>query len=772
MIICSSCHFENPSHHRYCQQCGGALPDIIEMNEEGSVNEHNPLQTPETKTSSPTTNPTANSMADAVANGMMPNEEMGVLTVGGDRLPLGQNLAHTRLAIITALPSWWSLPTQPLYLDQSHRYQLLADIDPDKLTHHGPSDRTPDIEVTLLDRYADNLLQGLTESDPVEVVQSDDPDNNTFNHHDLASDTPSQGIPATAWNSTNVSASDPQSSDGNRGAIAPEPLPQPDVETTTTSTAPVHPLEQGPTHDSIVQIHLTLQDQLYPSFPPVLDALGDDIVILENRSVLLPLPDAIAQADIVLPQILHWLHEMTELWEILAQHRCCASLLTPDNIRVDEDQILCLRRLYLDHREARPQMADLGELWHHLRKCSSLPWPDSLEQIHQDLCTCTITDTDTLRHRLEFVADKIYQETVTAADDPTIAAEEDWSTVEPPADLSNFADKIRNTDMDPSSPMQDQTAPDGLTSAQAHPSTGSEIPTMGLAKKRLTLSDDPTIVLPMQLHTLTHVGSTNNGIQRDHNEDFFVIETHTSNVETPTERRCHAKGLYILCDGMGGHSAGEIASALAGETLQAYFREHWRDQLPDTDTIQQGIVQTNQVIYEQNQADHSEGFRRMGTTLVTLLVQDTKVAIAHVGDSRIYRFTRRQGLEQLTLDHEVGQREISRGVDPSVAYARPDAQQLTQALGPRDQDFIRPDINFWEMNEDSLFILGSDGLTDNDLLEDYCNSHIEPLISGTANLDEGAYNLIDLANQVNGHDNITVILVRVKLRPKLSLIGR
>ena len=221
---------------------------------------------------------------------------------------------------------------------------------------------------------------------------------------------------------------------------------------------------------------------------------------------------------------------------------------------------------------------------------------------------------------------------------------------------------------------------------------------------------------------------------------------------------------------MGGHAAGEVASAAAGEALQVYFQEHWSDELPDEAMIHEAIVAANHVIYEQNQADASEGSRRMGTTLVMLLVQDTKVAIAHVGDSRIYRFSRRQGLEQLTVDHEVGQREIARGVAPDVAYARPDAYQLTQALGPRDQDFIRPDIQFMEMNEDSLFILGSDGLTDNDLIETYCESHIEPLISTNANLDEGVYNLIELANQVNGHDNITVLVVRVKLRPKLSVL--
>ncbi|NET48328.1 MAG: serine/threonine phosphatase, partial [Merismopedia sp. SIO2A8] len=276
----------------------------------------------------------------------------------------------------------------------------------------------------------------------------------------------------------------------------------------------------------------------------------------------------------------------------------------------------------------------------------------------------------------------------------------------------------------------------------------------------------------MQLHTLSNAGITNIGIQREHNEDFFAIDTQIQVTDTPAGRVCKAKGLYILCDGMGGHAAGEVASALAGETLQLYFQEHWTDALPKESIIYDGIVLANQVIYEQNQASESEGSRRMGTTLVMLLVHDTKAAIAHVGDSRIYRFTRRQGLEQLTVDHEVGQREIARGVDPAVAYSRPDAYQLTQALGPRSPDFIRPDIKFFEMHEDSLFILGSDGLTDNDLLETYYESYVEPLIATNANLDEGAFGLIDLANQVNGHDNITALLVRVKLRPKLSLLSR
>jgi protein phosphatase len=133
--------------------------------------------------------------------------------------------------------------------------------------------------------------------------------------------------------------------------------------------------------------------------------------------------------------------------------------------------------------------------------------------------------------------------------------------------------------------------------------------------------------------------------------------------------------------------------------------------------------------------------------------------------------TRKRGLEQVTVDHEVGQREINRGVQASIAYARPDAYQLTQALGPRDETAINPDVEFFDINEDSLLVLASDGLTDNDLLETNWQTHLLPLLSSSTNLEQGVAELIDLANQYNGHDNITAIVVRAKVRPNLEGAG-
>jgi protein phosphatase len=122
------------------------------------------------------------------------------------------------------------------------------------------------------------------------------------------------------------------------------------------------------------------------------------------------------------------------------------------------------------------------------------------------------------------------------------------------------------------------------------------------------------------------------------------------------------------------------------------------------------------------------------------------------------------------VDHEVGQREIQRGVEPAIAYARPDAYQLTQALGPRGSKDVVPSITSLPVMEDMLLLLCSDGLSDNDVLEHHVTTHVEPLLRSRHDLEEGVSQLIDLANEQNGHDNITALVVRLKLRPNLEAL--
>ncbi len=277
--------------------------------------------------------------------------------------------------------------------------------------------------------------------------------------------------------------------------------------------------------------------------------------------------------------------------------------------------------------------------------------------------------------------------------------------------------------------------------------------------------DSPTMILPMQLARLDSAGVSHVGRQRDHNEDNFNTHTEIAATSGMSGQTFSAKGLYILCDGMGGHSGGEVASAMVVEELKRFFAEHWTDRFPDNAMVRAAIASANQVVYEANESDERLGNGRMGTTLVLVLIQGTRVVFAHVGDSRLYTYSRREGLLQRTVDHEVGQLEVMRGVDPEIAYGRPESYQLTQALGPKDGDYINPGVEFMELQEDTLFLLCSDGLSDYSLVEDHAEEKVAPLLGSQAILDQGVSDLVHLANELSGHDNITAVAVRAKVRP-------
>ncbi|HLP88161.1 MAG TPA: serine/threonine phosphatase [Nostocaceae cyanobacterium] len=479
----------------------------------------------------------------------------------------------------------------------------------------------------------------------------------------------------------------------------------------------------------LAKVYIQLQSAVQPGIPLIHDAWQQDnihVTLLEDRSHWRPLLDVWQDETTDLLQILHWCYQMTQLWAILEPVNCCQSLLELSNIRLDEDQTLALQRLYPDPPvngfQEDVTIKALGRVWQTLFRQSQKTQFGSIVQMLEELENEKLQNLPQLRSRLETIASELSTPPV----------------VIPPA---------------PDTPVN---LPDSATTVLQlhHEETNGRN------------DDTPTMVLAMQLSSLEDAGRTDVGRQRHHNEDYFGIETTIQKLEYPRNRVLKAKGLYILCDGMGGHAGGEVASELAVKSLREYFQECWsKNQLPTETEIRSAITLANQTIYTLNQQDGRSGVGRMGTTLVMLLLQENQAAVAHVGDSRLYRLTRKHGLEQITVDHEVGQREIARGVEPSLAYARPDAYQLTQALGPRDERAIDPDVELFEINEDTLLLLASDGLSDNNLLETHWQTHLEPLLSSSSSLELGVSNLIDLANQYNGHDNITVILVRVKVRP-------
>lgn len=275
--------------------------------------------------------------------------------------------------------------------------------------------------------------------------------------------------------------------------------------------------------------------------------------------------------------------------------------------------------------------------------------------------------------------------------------------------------------------------------------------------------DAPTHALASDLARLEAAAKTDRGRQREHNEDFFIVRSHLTQVTSSLGEKLKARGLYILCDGMGGHANGEVASSLAATTLEAYFQHHWQQELPDQASLLEAIHRANQAIYTLNQQSARTGSSRMGTTLVIVLVEDTQVRVAHIGDSRLYRLTASDSLESLTLDHVVGPK-TSPGAASETTGDRANAYQLAQALGPRPSRLLKPEIQTFTVDQDTLLILSSDGLSDNHFLETHSTSHLQPLLTGEINLEKGLTQLVDLANSCNGHDNITVVAVRILLR--------
>jgi protein phosphatase len=466
----------------------------------------------------------------------------------------------------------------------------------------------------------------------------------------------------------------------------------------------------------VAEPYLSLRWEFSHNLPVIHDSWSDNeqaVLLLEDCSHWPLLVERWSAPQTSPQQILYWLHEMTELWAALEPWRCRQSLLELTNLRVNPDSSfalasLRLQRLYPEATDSDLQLIKLGQLWQTIFNESDRTQFGALLELLQQLYKGEIQTIEELRSRLE-------------------------------------------------------TVPLELQPALAPTSTPTRFQFGSLDEPAPDAGEVLTLPMPVQMYSLEDAGLTDVGRQRDHNEDFFTIWTQVNKLETSFGRTFQNKGLYILCDGMGGHDGGEIASQLAAETLKEFFQISWENQLPTADTIRQGVLLANKAIFEINQKDGRSGSARMGTTLVTVLVQDTKFAVVHVGDSRVYRLRKGHALEKITSDHEVGQREIKRGIDPETAYSRPDAYQLTQAIGPRDSNFLKPDVQFFDLCEDTLLILASDGLTDNDVLETHWQTDLEPLLHPQANLEQGVAELIELGNKRNGHDNITAIIIRAQV---------
>ena len=210
-------------------------------------------------------------------------------------------------------------------------------------------------------------------------------------------------------------------------------------------------------------------------------------------------------------------------------------------------------------------------------------------------------------------------------------------------------------------------------------------------------------------------------------------------------------GVYVVCDGMGGAAAGEVASSLAVEEMMRLLTA--RDGVqPLLDDAEAAVASANAAIYSR--AQQSQSLSGMGTTLVALVAEGRRGFLLNIGDSRGYRL-RAARLDQITLDHSLVEEQVRMGrMNRAEAERSPYKNVITRALGT--QVFVTPDIFEIETEPGDLFLLCSDGLT-----RELADAEIQLLLDLDLPLPELCARLVEAANQAGGHDNITCLLVRV-----------
>lgn len=211
-------------------------------------------------------------------------------------------------------------------------------------------------------------------------------------------------------------------------------------------------------------------------------------------------------------------------------------------------------------------------------------------------------------------------------------------------------------------------------------------------------------------------------------------------------------GIFVVCDGMGGAAAGEIASSLAIDEMMRLLA-NGTPSAPSLESATEAIAQANHLIYSRSQSNSR--LCGMGTTLVALIADERHIHILNIGDSRCYSL-RKGRLAQVTLDHSLVEEQCRLGrMTKSEALRSPLKNVITRALGT--QSCVTPDV--FELNAEpgDLFLLCSDGLT-----RELTDQQIETILQSNQPLDETCAQLIKAANKAGGHDNITCVLIRVE----------
>ncbi|MBF2006404.1 MAG: protein phosphatase 2C domain-containing protein [Chlorogloeopsis fritschii C42_A2020_084] len=430
---------------------------------------------------------------------------------------------------------------------------------------------------------------------------------------------------------------------------------------------------------------------------------GADILLLENAPVdevgnLYPAIASSWQQATAIRQV-YWLWQILQLWTPLSELGVAASLLKPDNLRV---QGWCVRLLQLQQSKTtkKPSLQDLAECWQPWVNVAKTQVAAALEKI--------------VRHMSN-----------------------------PDADLVAISTQL-NT---------------------------------------LLLASAAQLPLTPKMAGATDIGSQ----ELTQNEDS-CFPTANDSIEDPLLLQA-----AIICDGIGGHEGGEVASLLAMQSLKLQIRALLKDIAEQTEIVPPDVVQkqleaslrvVNNVICNCNNEQKRGGTQRMATTVVMAVqvpqnIRTTsgsqsenshELYLTSIGDSRAYWITCNY-CQQLTVDDDVVAREVSNARSfYHKALQRPDASALTQALGTKDGEFLCPWIQRLIIEEDGILLLCSDGFSDNNLVEQSWREYALPALTGEFSLEDALYSWVKLASEKNAHDNISLVLIHYRVSPDYPVL--
>jgi protein phosphatase len=390
----------------------------------------------------------------------------------------------------------------------------------------------------------------------------------------------------------------------------------------------------------------------------------------------------------------YWLWQILQLWVPLAEVGVAASLLVPENLRV-EGWRLRLRELYRDRALASIPAATLpklGESWQALARSAKVEVAGLLEEIIAGLHT-----------------------------------------------------------------------------------EGVALKTIANALNEILLAQASRQPLRVQV-----AGISDPGRQQQQNEDSCYPTRADLGIEEIQAADPLSSHLLMVCDGIGGHEGGEVASQLAVQSLKLQVRSLLTEISKDAEVLTPDLVTeqlaaliriANNVIVFRNDQQGRESRRRMATTLVMALQLPQQVSaandagignshelyIAHVGDSRAYWITQSY-CQPLTVDDDLAGRETRSGRSLfREAQKHPEAGALAQALGTRPAELLRPVVQRFIIEEDGVLLLCSDGLSDQGVLEAVWPQAIPDVLLGKISLEAALERLIQEANERNGRDNISVV---------------